>query len=801
MVWSRHFVITLLKLPGDDRPQQELRLKLLHAGVTVVVIGVLGRWLPVTIIGATLVVGAVLWHAWALIVGMKRALPARFNYTARYYLAAAALLPVGVVLGVFLASGFGPEVQGRLILAHTVTNLLGWVGISILGTASTLWPTMLRTRLVVGTEKWAKRALPVLLLGIAIVWAGAAFDLRRLAAVGVLVYAVGLATMAVFWYLTVKNKRPDHFATWSMGAGFVWFQVGIVWLGIDIWISPTWERLHEAYDILTPVLAVGFVTQVLLGALAYLIPSVVGGGPTVVRAGSAAVDRWGIFRVLVLNLGLALWLATDISAIRVTLSVVVLLPLIAAIVFMLLGVRASLKAMEAMREGGQPVPPDTGDKPIGLQVVAGLAALMLAVGAGIMWDPAAVGISTVSNSKVTPTGKTKTVAVTMENMRFVPDEIKVDRGDRLVIKLTHKEPGQIHDLVLANGKTSGRMRAGETKSVDVGVIGESMDGWCSVAGHRQMGMTMKIIAEGGSDSTAETDKTTHDMDDMDDMDHDSGSHSMVDMNAEPAKDWKAPNAVLPELPPGPPVVRRVEMRVTEQKIEVAPGVKQERWLFGGSAPGPVLHGRVGDTFVVTLINDGTMGHSIDFHASEIAPNKVMRTIAPGESLVYRFKAKRAGIWMYHCSTMPMSLHIAKGLYGAVIIEPRDLPRVDHSYVLVQGEHDLSDEPMMSFNGYAFAYRYRPLEARVGETVRFWVLDAGPDRPLSFHVVGEQFDTVWSEGRYLIKKQPGVGSQALGLLPAQGGFVELSAQQPGDYPFVNHVMSDAERGASGVLSVK
>ena len=80
-------------------------------------------------------------------------------------------------------------------------------------------------------------------------------------------------------------------------------------------------------------------------------------------------------------------------------------------------------------------------------------------------------------------------------------------------------------------------------------------------------------------------------------------------------------------------------------------------------------------------------------------------------------------------------------------------------------------------------------------------DAGPDRALSFHVVGEQFDTVWSEGRYLIKEKPGVGSQALGLLPAQGGFVELSAQQPGDYPFVNHIMSDAERGASGVLSVK
>ena len=797
MVWSRHFVITLLKLPGDDRPQQELRLKLLHTGVTVVVVGVIGRWLPVTIIGATLVVVAVLWHAWALITAMKRALPARFDYTPRYYLAAASLLPVGVVLGVFLSAGFGPEAQGRLILAHTVTNLLGWVGISVVGTASTLWPTMLRTRLVVGTEKWARRALPVLLLGIALVWAGTALDLRPLAAAGVFVYALGLLTMGVFLARTVMAKKPDHFATWSMGAGFVWFVIGVFWLGIEILISPSWEGLHEAYDKLTPVFAGGFVAQVLLGALAYLIPSVIGGGPSVVRAGSSVVDRWGVYRVLVINLGLALWLATDISAIRVTLSVVILVPFVAAIVFMLGAVKASVQAMRALREGGQPTPPDSETKPIGLQVVAGLATLVVAVGAGVMWDPAAAGFSVAGTDNVTPTGKTRTVAVTMKDMRFFPDKITVDRGDRLIIKLTHKEPGQIHDLVLANGVTSGRMRTGETKKVDVGVIGKSMDGWCSVAGHRQMGMTMRIIAKGDSGVSSGADQA----DDMTGMDHGATASTKVDMHAKPPADWQAPQAALPPLPPGPPVVRRVEMRVTEKKVEVAPGVKQERWMFGGSAPGPVLHGRVGDTFEVTLINDGTLGHSIDFHASEIAPNKVMRTIAPGESLVYRFKARRAGIWMYHCSTMPMSLHIAKGLYGAVIIEPRDLPRVDRSYVLVQGEHDLTDKPLMSFNGYAFAYRYRPLPARVGETVRFWVLDAGPDRPLSFHVVGEQFDTVWSEGRYLIKKQPGVGSQALGLLPAQGGFVELSAAEPGDYPFVNHVMSDAERGASGVLSVR
>src|SRR5690606_19696977 len=108
------------------------------------------------------------------------------------------------------------------------------------------------------------------------------------------------------------------------------------------------------------------------------------------------------------------------------------------------------------------------------------------------------------------------------------------------------------------------------------------------------------------------------------------------------------------------------------------------------APGPTLRGKVGDVFEITLVNDGTMGHSIDFHAGSLAPDRPMRTIPPGESLVYRFTATHSGIWMYHCSTMPMSSHIAAGMTGAVIIDPPNLPEVDHEYLLVQSEVYLSD---------------------------------------------------------------------------------------------------------------
>jgi len=226
---------------------------------------------------------------------------------------------------------------------------------------------------------------------------------------------------------------------------------------------------------------------------------------------------------------------------------------------------------------------------------------------------------------------------------------------------------------------------------------------------------------------------------------------------------------------------------------------------------------VGDTFHVTLINDGSMGHSIDFHAGELAPDEPMRTIAPGESLTYDFTATRAGIWMYHCATMPMSHHIANGMFGVVVIEPDDLETA-RSFVLVQSEMYLGADgagtspvkaasgapDVVAFNGRAFQYAAHPLKARVGERVRIWVLDAGPDSSLSFHVVGTQFDTVWSEGAYSLNREVATdhgGAQVLPLLAAQGGFVEFVAPAAGRYAFVNHQMSLAEKGAQGILEVR
>ena len=276
-------------------------------------------------------------------------------------------------------------------------------------------------------------------------------------------------------------------------------------------------------------------------------------------------------------------------------------------------------------------------------------------------------------------------------------------------------------------------------------------------------------------------------------------------------------------PLGDQRVHELTLTAQELELEVAPGITQTRWTFNGQVPGPTIRGRVGDVFEITLVNDGTMGHSIDFHAGALAPDEPMRTIAPGESLVYRFTAERSGIWMYHCSTMPMTAHIAAGMHGAVIIEPEEgLPEVDREYALVQSEIYLAPgsgqdgaEPaeldadavlaerptFVAFNGIANQYDEHMLEARVGERVRIWVLDAGPNRASSFHIVGGQFDTLYLEGAYhLGPEAEGAGAQALGLQAAQGGFVEMTFPEAGHYPLVSHIMVDAERGAHGFVHV-
>jgi nitrite reductase (NO-forming) len=285
----------------------------------------------------------------------------------------------------------------------------------------------------------------------------------------------------------------------------------------------------------------------------------------------------------------------------------------------------------------------------------------------------------------------------------------------------------------------------------------------------------------------------------------------IDFAAEPAADFTPYDATLQPAPGGRE--HTMTLHATETVMEVAPGVTQEMWTCNDQFPGPVLRGRVGDIFTITLVNDGKLGHSIDLHASKVAWNDEMRTIEPGESLVYQFEAKHAGTFMYHCGTAPALHHIGNGMHGAIIIDPPVLAPVDHEFVLVQseiytgpdgqpgdlGKMQREEHDAVVFNGYVNQYLHRPIRVEPGERVRVWVLDAGPSENSAFHIVGTIFDTVYKEGTYLL--QPDArrgGAQALDLQPSQGGFVEFTFDEAGLYPIVTHKFANVGKGALGLF---
>ena len=838
LVWSAHFAEAVRRrpLPGGYRGQA-LRLALHTAGAFVVVGGQLaGSW-PAVVAGATVVGGAVLWHAGVLIRQARGALGVRLGWTAWYFVAASLALPVGVALGILLArADAAGDAAARAYVGHVTVMILGWVGLTVVGTMVTLWPTMLRVQLADDAHAATRHGLAVLVAGLVAVLGGAAAGVLPVAGAGLVVYLLGL--LRTSWPLLVEARRrlPDTGASRSVGLAWLWLLATVGVWSVQLLTAPTWASAQVRLAALLGPLVVGFAAQVLIGALNHLGPMVLGGGPASVRAARAVVERGGTARLVLVNAGLVLYALPVPSLVRVGTSVLILGALVATPVLLVRAAVVSRRRRTLPQTGAEAQRLTPAEllaprrRPMG-PALAAVGALAIVVAGAVAADPASVGIGTASAAGAVATGRVVEVEVEARDMRFSPASVEVEAGDQVVLVVTNVDD-TVHDLVLDSGVSSGRLAAGATARVEVGVVGRDLDGWCSVAGHRQMGMTFQVVVLGGpADSAGEDGSQDGSEPPRATGMHGSGSGDggsdgssaegsaaqAMDLRGEPGPDVEPYDPVLAPAPDA--TVHRVTLKVEEVEREVAPGATQTLWTFGGTAPGPVLRGKVGDTFEITLVNDGSLGHSIDFHAGALAPNEPMRTIEPGESLTYTFTATRSGIWMYHCSTMPMSLHIANGMFGAVVIDPPDLPPVDREYLVVQSELYLGEQGGIAdaekivaerpdavvFNGYAGQYDHARLPARVGERIRMWVLDAGPNRSSAFHVVGGQFDTVYLEGAYLLGG-PGAdptgtgGAQVLGMLPAQGGFVELSLPQAGSYPFVSHLMIDAERGAHGYLEV-
>ncbi|MEO8201643.1 MAG: multicopper oxidase domain-containing protein [Gemmatimonadota bacterium] len=270
-------------------------------------------------------------------------------------------------------------------------------------------------------------------------------------------------------------------------------------------------------------------------------------------------------------------------------------------------------------------------------------------------------------------------------------------------------------------------------------------------------------------------------------------------------------------------VKEFRIPMTHDTIEISKGVRYIGWTFGGTVPGPVIRVREGDLVRITLVNQAVgMPHSIDFHASRIPMDHAMKSIMPGDSLTFDFTATTPGVFMVHCGTAPVLMHIAQGMYLPIIVDPKNgwPDEVDKEFVLVQSEFypraTATDSTMsegdwqamqdnrptyMAFNGRAGQYRENPLKVDEGDRVRFFVISAGPNRGSAFHIVGAIFDAVYPDGN----TRGALHGVQTYEVPAGGGAVfettfAKGMSGEGTYAFVSHAFADANRGAVGLIKV-
>jgi nitrite reductase (NO-forming) len=389
----------------------------------------------------------------------------------------------------------------------------------------------------------------------------------------------------------------------------------------------------------------------------------------------------------------------------------------------------------------------------------------------------------------TAAANNQTLEIRAVDLAYQPVVLNVAKPGRYPIKLINA--GQMpHDVTFPDG-TRISAAPGETTLGEVEVPAGGFRFNCSVPGHTHAGMTGEIQVVGNEVKPR-------------------AGHS-VSAAAAP---------VAPPDPTAPPLmlgnVHDIDLIAIEAPVTIAKGVTQQLWTYNGTVPGPVIRVKVGDTIRMHFKNTvgNKLPHSVDFHASQVAWNDEMTSIKPGEEKLYEWRADYAGVWMYHCGSNPALHHIASGMYGMVIVEPRKgLAPVDHELALVQSEfyagspgditdlhkagHDKPD--YVVFNGVANQYKEHPIPVETGKKVRVFVMNAGPNEDSAFHIVGTIFNRVIKEGMELKPGNAGNwGSQAVDLAPSQGAIVEFTTPEDGLYPIVTHAFNFVGKGALGLL---
>lgn len=309
--------------------------------------------------------------------------------------------------------------------------------------------------------------------------------------------------------------------------------------------------------------------------------------------------------------------------------------------------------------------------------------------------------------------------------------------------------------------------------------------------------------------------------------NDSSETKSGDTSKIPVKGEMVAELTSPPLVPKPVGKRdatklKVSLEILELEGEMVDGVKYTYWTFGGSVPGQFIRTRVGDEVEFLLKNhpDNKLPHNIDLHAvTGPGGGAESSLVAPGHEVSFSFKCLNPGLYVYHCATAPVGMHVANGMYGLILVEPEGgLPPVDREYYVMQGDFyteggygekglqafDMNkaireEADYVVFNGNVNALvNENALQAKVGETIRLFVGNGGPNLVSSFHVIGEIFDKVHVEGGDLINK-----NIQTTLIPAGGSaIVEFKVDVPGTLVLVDHSIFRAfNKGALGMLKVE
>lgn len=414
------------------------------------------------------------------------------------------------------------------------------------------------------------------------------------------------------------------------------------------------------------------------------------------------------------------------------------------------------------------------------------------------------------------------VTVTASEFKFSPTSIQVPLGQKVTFTLNNTGVVE-HDVTIQAAGFSLTAAAGKSATGDFTFDrAGTFDFFCSIPGHKDAGMKGTLTVVDPAAAAAPV-ASAASMADMPGMSAASTSAVAPDIKPLPAdlKSLPAPQMAGP-LNRTEPAYVTFDLTTEKVTAQLADGVAYDYWTFNGTVPGPMLRVLEGDTVEIDLRNapDAGVTHSIDLHAVT-GPGggaKVMQ-IAPGADGAFRFTALNPGVYIYHCATPMVAQHIASGMYGMIVVEPKaGLPKVDQEYYLMEGDFYLQgqrgDTGLRAFDlnkmlderpdyvlfngGVGSLTGDNALKAKVGDTIRIFFGVGGPNLTSSFHVIGAVFDRVYPEGS--LTSEPETNVQTTHVSAGGATMVEFTAKVPGTYSIVDHSLGRMEKGAAAQIVV-